>query len=771
MRGQYGYAAISVMLGIAAACYDFHILTILVVLLYLLYCLRCPGMVSFLCIGMLFASAFYAFQVNQHNRSGFTGAETSFTGVISSSPVLDGDKLSFQFQTKETLQVSYRIPDLKSKQGLRSLRPGMRCNLQGTLQLPSPARNFYAFDYKQYLFYHHIHYLLIPDEVSLKDCQNINSSILSSLYNVRQSAIQHVSSAFPEETIGFMNALIFGERNQITEQVELQYQALGLIHLLAISGSHISLLAAVCYYILLRMGITRETATVILLFILPIYMILAGASPSVVRACVTAFIVLCGFLFSSKIIAIDAMSIACILMLMYNPYFLFDIGFQLSFLVSFSLILSSETILLKEENAWRMMWKVTVIAQLIALPVTLYHFHQFSPYSFLLNMIYVPFISFLILPLCLFAFFFSFVLPVLAQLLGKILSFLIVYSNKLLDASAQLPFSNLTFGKPPIWVAFLYFILVICLFVSWEGKVFRKYAQTIFGMFLLALCLHYYVYLWNPYGKITFLDVGQGDSILIQLPFGKGTYLIDTGGTVSFSREKWQQRKREYSVGTDVVLPYLKAEGVKTIDKLILTHGDMDHVGEAKAILEQMPVKEVVLGKKEGYSELEEEIVKVAAQEEVKIEIIQSGQQWKAGEAIFTIVSPFGNELEGNDSSIAIHANIGGLTWLFTGDLEEQGEQAVLSRYPNLQADVLKVGHHGSKSSTTEELLQVVQPRIAVISAGERNPYGHPHKEVIVRLKSRNIIILRTDQSGAIAYTFREKTGTFQRKITYDGSR
>ncbi|MBO9129577.1 DNA internalization-related competence protein ComEC/Rec2 [Bacillus sp. 165] len=768
MRGQSGYAAIAMMLGIAAAHSNFHIGVLMIGFLYLCYCIKLSVYAGVLCMVTFLVSSFYAFQVNETNKSIYTGMETTFTGTLTSSPVFDGDRLSFQFQTKETLQVFYRIPNSIEKKQLQYLHPGMRCSLRGTLRMPSPARNFYAFDYKQYLFQRHIHYQLIPDTISIERCTNTHINILSSLYSLRQAALSHVQLTFPEQAVGFMNALIFGDRAQMTEKVETQYQALGLVHLLAISGSHISLLTAMCYYILLRLGMTRETATVTILLILPVYMVLAGASPSVIRACVTACIVLCCFLFASTIMAIDVIGIVCMLMLLYNPYVLFDAGFQLSFLVSFALILSSKTILSKEENSWKTMWKVTIIAQLIALPIILYHFHQFSPYSLVLNMIYVPLISFFILPLCLCAFVLSFLFPMAAKVLAQMLSFVIVYSNKLLDFSAKLPFSSLTFENPSIWIMFLYFIVIICLFITWEGEALRRYARVVLSMLLLLICSHYYSYLWSPYGKVTFIDVGQGDSILIQLPFGRGTYLIDTGGVFSFPKEEWQQRKKEYTVGRDTVLPYLKAEGIKVLDKLILTHGDMDHVGGTKELLEQIPIKEILIGKKEGYSELEQEIVQKAVRKKINIATVGAGEQWKAGEAVFTVISPSGNEAEGNDSSIVLHAVIGGLTWLFTGDLEEAGERNTLERSAYLRADVLKVGHHGSKSSTTDVFLQRVQPKIAVISAGERNRYGHPHEEVLTRLKSQGIIILRTDQNGAIAYNFLGEKGTFQSAITYD---
>jgi len=283
------------------------------------------------------------------------------------------------------------------------------------------------------------------------------------------------------------------------------------------------------------------------------------------------------------------------------------------------------------------------------------------------------------------------------------------------------------------------------------------------------MCICQYV---SPYfrtsGSVTFIDVGQGDAILIRLPYEKGVYLIDTGGTISVKKEAWQKKKHEFSVGYDILLPFLQKEGIRKIDKLIVTHGDTDHMGAAKELLSSITVGEIVFGKKREDAVLEKELKQIAKEKNIRINIVGEGDRWQVDEAIFTVLSPDGGEKGDNDSSIVLWAKLGGVTWLFTGDLEEKGERRIVEQYPELRADILKAGHHGSKTSSSYAFLQLIQPQKAIISAGEHNRYGHPHQQVLARLLELDIEIWRTDKQGAISYVFEGERGTFQSKLTYD---
>ncbi|GAB6249213.1 hypothetical protein BCSAG_05300 [Bacillus cereus] len=302
----------------------------------------------------------------------------------------------------------------------------------------------------------------------------------------------------------------------------------------------------------------------------------------------------------------------------------------------------------------------------------------------------------------------------------------------------------------------------------WERRAPKKIVCIVASVFLFISTCHYIYPYFRGSGSVTFIDVGQGDAILIRLPYDKGIYLIDTGGTLRVNKEEWQQKKHEFSVGNDVLIPFLQKEGIKTIDKLIVTHGDADHIGAAQELLSYIPVKEVVFGRKGKDAVLEKVVKKRALEKEMKITEVGEGESWSVNEAEFFVLAPKGKEKSENNASIVIWAKFGGLKWLFTGDLEEEGEKILVEAYPDLQVDVLKVAHHGSNTSSIEPFLNVIQPRVAIISVGKQNRYGHPHKEVIERFEKMGSAIWRTDKQGAISYVFKGENGTFKSKITYD---
>lgn len=768
-RGQWSYVAISVIFGIATAYSSFSIVPFLIFGCYCLICFSRTSLPILSLIVLVFGLTYvYAIYVDTQNHSMLSFRETNVTGTIQSTPLINGNRLSFQLgmESNETVQLVYKIPSRKLKEELKQLHPGMVCAFTGTLKEPPPPRNFYAFDYKDYLYKQHIHALFEVESTS--NCVQKDISFIHWLYSVRQSAISYIGETFSGQSGAFMNALLFGDRQYMTFEVEEQYQQFGLVHLLAISGSHIVLLTAMCYFVSLRIGMTRESTTMLLLVCIPLYMFCAGTSPSVVRASIAAVIVLGALTQAIRVSGIDALSMTLMIMLFYNPYVLFDIGFQFSFVGSFSLLLSSSRLLASENGIVKNSMYLSVISQLTSTPILLYHFGYFSPYSILLNMIYVPFLSLFVLPMCVVLLICIVFLPIVSQWLAHILSLCIHVSNVMLQMCEALPFVRLTFGQTPPFIVMLYCMSIVSVLLSWEGLIWRKYRMLFLSSFFLLSICHYAFPYVNANGSITYIDVGQGDAILIRLPYNQGTYLIDTGGTLPVKKEEWQQKKHEFSVGHDILIPFLQKEGVRMIDKLIVTHGDMDHMGAAKEVMQSIAVKEVVLGKKIKFSLPEQQIKQLAVQKNIPIRIVERGDSWKAGDAVFSVLSPEGEEKEDNDQSIVIWTKIGGLTWLFTGDLEEIGEKRLIQWYPELHADVLKVGHHGSKTSSSQQFLDIVQPKTAVISVGENNRYGHPHIEVLERLRERGIEVWRTDEQGAISYVFQGETGTFRSKLTYD---
>jgi competence protein ComEC len=724
--------------------------------------LRHPRRIFFFCLVSFLGFCLYFHYVEANNKSSRSIDSTQFQGEIVSEPLINGDKLQFDYQVQdEKVRLVYKMKTEEEKERFVFLHKGMRVTASGELQEPPVARNEYAFDYRQYLHHQRIHYMLHATSLSYTSGENSITGLLS---KYRQQYLRYVQEQFPPEAVGFVQALIFGERKALEEHVEEWYEVLGLVHLLAISGSHITLIMLVCYWLLLRVGVTRETATFFLLCILPMYMFMAGASPSVVRASITGMLVLVVFVVKQKGIALDLLASTCIVMLLYNPYYIVDVGFLLSFMVSTGLILSAHFVLSRGFSPLQSLLCMTIVSQCVALPITLYYFYEFSPYSFLLNLLFVPFFSFVLLPLCFFSLVASFFLPPLGDVLVLLLAFFIRASNSLLEVCSSLPFARLTFGKPVLWWLLLLYVTIITFFISVEQN---KRTLRQFSLWATILLLFVQYIPLQSELRVTFVDVGQGDCIVIELPKQKEVYVIDTGGTIAFEQEEWRKKNKPYDVGKNTVLPYLKARGIKKVDKLILTHGDADHIGAADEILQGIKVAELVVGKKKEHSPLEREVMTLAQKQRVTITSVQQGDTFGEGSYMFEVLAPTGSEKEENERSIVLYAELGEYRWLFTGDLEEEGEQKLVSSYPDLQVDVLKVGHHGSKTSTTQQLLEHIKPSIAVIPVGERNRYQHPHTEVVQRLQEREVEIFRTDRYGMISYLFEGNRGTFLTHLPY----
>ncbi len=721
----------------------------------------------FLCILIFCIFSVTSKWIDKNNQTSLTGEESTFTGEIASPPKIDGNQISFIYKlsSNEKVQLFYYTKTQTEKDSLSKLKVGMDCKLKGSLNVPSKATNEYAFNYLHYLYKRHIHWVLSPVESALTSCVTPTLHHYA-LERWRTSQLEFIKQNFPEISIGIVQALIFGERSEISRSVEMHFQAFGIIHLLAISGLHVSLIITVVFYCLIRVGISREKSFLILILMLPIYMVISGAAPSVIRACLVTMFVLLSLRFSAVIVPIDALSIAYLLMLFFNPYYVTDVGFQLSFLVSFSLIVSSQSILSHYKNRFVQVLIVTSIAQISSLPIMYYYFYEISILSLPLNVFMVPLVSVVILPLSFLSYFSYLLFEPLGVVLGYLLSKLLSFIYFLLEYAYSSFTLTLTFGRPPLWIVLAYCAAIIFLFKTWEQR--SKLILSI-GMLVTTLLVHSGLPYLSNSGYITMIDVGQGDSILIELPYRKAVYLIDTGGTLNFNKEKWEQREVESNVGRDVIVPYLKAKGIRSLDKLIITHGDLDHIGGALAILQSsVNVHELVVGEGKTEDEAADEVYTEAIKKKIPITKVKAGDKWSIDKYKFYVLGPSGGEESENNRSIVLYSILGGYKWLFTGDLELEGEQQLLDRFPKLRADILKIGHHGSKTSTSAQLLETLKPKLALISVGKSNRFGHPHNEVISLLLKNRIRVLRTDQHGTITYKFIVNKGTFKWMFPYN---
>jgi competence protein ComEC len=457
---------------------------------------------------------------------------------------------------------------------------------------------------------------------------------------------------------------------------------------------------------------------------------------------------------------IDAISLTLLIYVFFSPLIILDAGFQLSFSVSYAIILSVTNIFPRYQENISAMVVTSIIAQLAALPILLYHFFEISFISIVANLLYIPLFSFVFLPGLYILYFIQIIFGDTPSILINLFMKIITLANALIEKLADLSFAQLVTGRPNILLFIIYMVIILAIFLIWEVG-FQQQRKIIVIFLAFTLITFQTIWNWaNPFGEVTMIDVGQGDSIFIHYPFGKGTYLIDTGGTIQFEEDEWKKAAKPFEVGRDVVVPFLKGKGITKLDKLILTHGDTDHIGGTLALLKEIEVTQILMPSVAELSKSELTILQEAKNKGIQVVMVADGSQWENEKSTFYVLSPEANfQGERNSGSIAIMAEIGGLNWFFGGDLDQEGEERIIKKYPDLHIDVLKAGHHGSKTSTSELFINKIKPAISWISVGGHNRYGHPHSKVLEQLG--NTTVYRTDDHGAITYRFYQESGTF----------
>lgn len=669
----------------------------------------------------------FLFVVEKFNISSFTATEYSGNCQIIDNLKIDGDSFqAFVRCEKEKFQLSYKITTEEEQQKLKKLHYGQFISVYANVETPSIHRNQNQFNYQTYLKNQNVHYILRASNLAISE--HFSPSFLMRLQNIRLKIITHLTEKISPTISPYCLALISGEKSGFSPEMYEVYQQMGVVHLLAISGLHVNLLIGAIYFLLLKFGVTRERAITFLLVFLPFYVILTGANPPVIRAATMTALLLLSEKYTTKWSSFSAICLSFILFFLLQPYVMKEVGFQLSYTVSFGIILSSRQILAQQQNAFTKSLSISFISTIMSSVVMMYHFYSFSWVGIFFNLIYVPIFTIIILPGCLTVFVLSFFSAEIFHFPEVVLTFFIQLVEKLTYIFAKIPHQTIVTGRPNILILMLIIITIIIFFNQWQKKKFP------FGI-LICFCFLCYFSSFNFSGKVSFIDVGQGDSILIQLPFEK---------------EAWAKKRKPFTIGESTLTPVLKSKGINSLDKVIITHSDADHMEGLDDLQKNITINELIYAKGAENKPIMKEAL--AAMPKVKQTIILAGAKWQIGENSFECLYPDKAGEGGNDDSIVLKAVLDDKVWLFTGDLEANGEMGI-SEQP-IKADILKVGHHGSKTSSSKEFIQKVKPTFAVISCGLNNRFGHPHEETINTLETAGVTILRTDVQGEIIYTF-----------------
>ncbi|KGX93638.1 hypothetical protein N781_11070 [Pontibacillus halophilus JSM 076056 = DSM 19796] len=626
-----------------------------------------------------------------------------------------------------------------------SLVYGATCTVEGEFEETEPLRNEGGFNYGQYLQSRSASGTFLVKNVV--DCEG--RANLTALYQWRDDWMSRIKQTYLPNHSAWILALVFGDKSELEQGVIETYQRWNLSHLLAISGLHIGLFMSTLYVVLVRLGIvTKERALLAIMVMLPVYGVLAGGAPSVWRAIGMAELYFILSLFRIRIPMSDLLSGIVLVVLFTNANYLLNLGFQFSFWVTFFLLLSRK---LMTTSFMQGLLTISLISQLSLLPLQLYAFYSFNPLSLVANLLFVPFITLLLLPVC-FVASIGFLVPALSFVFDSTFRILLKISDVVLTTLDERLYVEWVVGRLSVLESLMYIFLLILFLFHWsKGEKMKGFLYGIGTVIVLAV--HSFIPYVSPHGYVTMVDVGQGDTFVIELPYRKHVLVVDAAGAVF---------PAEHDVYQEVLEPFLHERGIKTIDTLLLTHKDMDHVGSAEPMIKGFRPSTVVVS---PYFEQDESLSQSLQESGARLKFVKGGDVVRLQTLDLSILSPMVQEEDKNENSIVFLMKLGGLKWLFTGDSGVEVEERMLNALPTLDIDVLKVGHHGSSSSTSPLLLERTTPSIAWISAGKDNRYGHPHADVVQNLDAEGVEVMRTDLHGAVTYKFTDWTGTFYKTL------
>lgn len=642
-------------------------------------------------------------------ESVYKGSEEDFLCSIDNYKI-EENKMNLELVCKEKLVGSYYFKNDEYKFFKEKVNIGSSVIVKGKLVSPKNNTVPYLFNYKKYLYNKRVYYTLKIDSIKILN-ENSNPFI-----KLKNRVIKHVNSY---KDSSYLYAFILGKTELISDEVLTSYRENGISHLFALSGLHVSIFSSILLFILKKLRF-KEILNYVLIFIfLLLFSFITGFSPSILRATLLFFLLGINKVFYLNIRTLDILYLVFIILVIINPFIIYNLSFILSFTAAFFLIFSSD--LLKGKNYFVSLFKVSLLSYFASLPLSICYFGYTNLLGTILNLVFVPLVSFVVFPLTLLTF-----------IISKFYSILNITTNLLESLSLLFNKFKIIIYFPRINLIFVFIYLsILMLYIKFKKKI------CLYLIIVLLIFFKIRPYMDNN-TYIYYIDVGQGDSILVVTPHLKKTILIDTGGIVSFN-ENYKS-----NIVKNKTIPFFRRIGINKVDYLFLTHGDYDHAGEANVLLSNFCVKKVFINKG-NINNIEKKInnkevltLKNFVIDNIKVNSLNN--------------NVFNNE---NDDSTILLFNIYDYKFLFMGDASIKTEEYLLNNYILPNVDILKVGHHGSYTSTSTDFINVIKPKYSVISVGENNMYKHPNKSVLDILD--NTKLFRTDVDGTIEVKISKK--------------
>jgi competence protein ComEC len=717
----------------------------------------------------------------------YAGQHLYLEGVVIEEPVFDQDLCAYQLQVdlvetregREKTSGRLLMQIYSSAEDAATFQFGERLRLRAVITEPKGLRNPGGFDYRFFLRSQGIDALVYP-YVSQIDRLGTGrtSSILGSAVNLRQQMTAFIDSTLPAPSSSLLIAILFGKSGQLPENVEENFRRAGAGHLMAVSGLHVGLVAALIIGLWRRLGLKGRLPLVLAIILVFAYAYLTGMRPSALRAAIMVSMGLAAVLLERESDLPTAVALAALVTLFINPLLLFTVGFQLSYVATLALIYLYRPLeyFLKTLHLplfIRSPLAITITAQIGVLPLSVYYFHHLPAGALIFNLLFLPLVAFVV-GFGLAGALIGLIFPLVGELLlwaSRPLLEIMLY----ISGFSSLPGFYLAFNPPKSFtlvLIYLSFIFILVIYYRW-AKHSQGEGEVSFARYLIDACKNFIftnlrlvmpaativllvavILVWTgalfPREQlltITFIDVGQGASALVEAPCGT-VILIDAGGEPAYSGDPGR-------IGEMVVLPFLRYKGISKIDLAVVTHPHEDHFGGFLPLLEQIPIDGFLISPVAGDSPYYNALLEQAEGLGVAVAQASVGQSWHCSNGLqldvlgppADLIRSSGSDL--NNNSLVLLLSYGEIKVMFTGDIEDSAVIELLSRNSNLEANLLQVPHHGGFLPSAVKLLEAVQPDLAVIQVGT-NSFGHPHPQILDALEQAGTMIYRTDLHGAV---------------------
>jgi len=655
--------------------YIFKILTILILIITIIY------------------TKYYPF------KSVFNTNDTEFIGIVEDYIIKD-NQIKISLKSKERIIVTYKY----TGKVFNNLSYGDKIKVTGVLKEPSTNNIFNNFNYKKYLYNKKIYYIIEASKID--KIQNNNNHI----YTIKNLLYTRINSL---KSSNYIKALLFGD-NKLDKEIKTSYQINGISHLFSVSGFHINFITSIIYFYLDRVTYNKKIKYITVDIFLVLYLLLCNTT-SLLRCTVMNILLSINYLLKLDIKKIDIVLLTLILCITINPFIIYDIGFIYSYTISFFLILYKNKY--KTNNKLLKIIYISLISFLVSLPINIYTSYEINFLSIILNIIIVPIVSLILLPLSLL----TLIFPILDNILYLITSIL----EKISLYTSNINIFKQVLSKPSIILIIIYYLVIILILSK------NKHYYLI----LILLIFHKTIPLYNSNLEVVMFDVGEADSMLISTPSKKVNILIDTGRGIDINN----------------IIIYLKSIGISKLNYLIITHGDEDHIGGALYLIDNFKVDNVILNKGD-YTELEVELIIHLKNKNIKYTNNINKIPLLGSYMYLLNTKKFSNE---NDNSIVTYFEYQKYKFLFMGDSSSKTEEYLINNYNLANISFLKVGHHGSNTSSSPLFINKITPKVSLISVGRNNFYHHPNKEVLTNLS--NSVIYRTDINKSIKIKINNK--------------